>query len=190
MLRDGEARKFAVAQRFLWTVRCHLHLHAERPEERLDFEAQMMIAPRLGFADRGGMRGVERFMKRYHLAARNVGNLTRIFCAAMETDFRKSLVIWRPDFLRTHDLDPFRIESGRVRLLDDVMFRDRPARLIELFSIAHSYDADVHPNTLQRVTRSLSAIDAKTRSDVHANQQFLDILTSRKNPERVLRLNE
>jgi [protein-PII] uridylyltransferase len=46
VLRDGEARKFALAQRFLWTVRCHLHLHADRPEERLDFEAQMIIAPR------------------------------------------------------------------------------------------------------------------------------------------------
>ena len=45
VLRDGEARKFALAQRFLWTVRCHLHLHAGRAEERLDFEAQMMIAP-------------------------------------------------------------------------------------------------------------------------------------------------
>ena len=63
-------------RRFLWTVRCHLHLQAGRAEERLDFEAQMMIAPRLGFADRGGMRGVERFMKRYYLAVRNVGNLT------------------------------------------------------------------------------------------------------------------
>ena len=125
VLRDGEARKFALAQRFLWTVRCHLHLYLERPEERLDFEAQMIIAPRLGFADRGGLRGVERFMKRYYLAARNVGNLTRIFCAAMEMDFQKSLVFWRPDFLRTHDLDPFRIESGRVRLIDDVLFRDK-----------------------------------------------------------------
>ena len=188
VLRDGEARKFALAQRFLWTVRCHLHLQAERPEERLDFEAQMMIAPRLGFADRGGMRGVERFMKRYYLAARNVGNLTRIFCAAMETDFRKSITLWRPDFLRTHDLDPFRIESGRVRLLDNVLFRDEPARLIELFSIAHKHDADVHPNTLQRVTRSLPTLDTKTRNDADTNKQFLEILTSRKNPERVPRL--
>ena len=65
VLRDGEARKFALAQRFLWTVRCHLHFHADRSEERLDFEAQMVIAPRLGFADRGGLRGVERVMKRY-----------------------------------------------------------------------------------------------------------------------------
>ena len=30
----------------------------------------------------------------------------------METDFRKSLKVWRPDFLRTHDLDPFRIEGA------------------------------------------------------------------------------
>ena len=188
VLRDGEARKFALAQRFLWTVRCHLHLYLERPEERLDFEAQMIIAPRLGFADRGGLRGVERFMKRYYLAARNVGNLTRIFCAAMEMDFQKSLVFWRPDFLRTHDLDPFRIESGRVRLIDDVLFRDEPIRLIELFAIAQTHDADVHPNTLQRVTRSLSALDEKTRQDPKSNHQFLNILTSRKNPERVLRL--
>ena len=188
VLRDGEARKFALAQRFLWTVRCHLHLQAGRAEERLDFEAQMLIALRLGFADRGGMRGVERFMKRYYLAVRNVGNLTRIFCAAMETDFRKSLTVWRPDFLRKHDLGSFRIESGRVRLLDNFLFRDKPARLIELFSIAQSHDADVHPNTLQRVTRSLSALDATTRNDAHTNQQFLYILTSQKNPERVLRL--
>jgi [protein-PII] uridylyltransferase len=128
----------------------------------------MIIAPRLGFADRGGLRGVERFMKRYYLAARSVGNLTRIFCAAMETDFRKSLINWRPDFLRTHELDPFHIESGRVRLVDDVLFRDAPIRLIELFAIAQKHDADVHPSTLQRVTRALSALDSKTRDDAQA----------------------
>ena len=87
VLRETEARRFAAAQRFLWTVRCHLHLLAGRPEERLDFDAQMSIAPRMGFAARGGMRDVERFMKRYHLAARDVGSLTRIICAAMETAF-------------------------------------------------------------------------------------------------------
>ena len=188
VLRDSEARKFAGAQRFLWTVRCHLHLHAGRPEERLDFDAQMAIAPRMGFADRGGMRGVERFMKRYYLAARNVGNLTRIFCAAMETDFRKSLTLWRPDFMRNKELAPFRIDSGRVRLDDQVMFRDDPVRLIELFAIAQAHTADVHPQTLQRVTRGLSSLGAKTRRDPHANQMFLDILTARDNPERVLRL--
>ena len=86
VLRESEARRFAAAQRFLWTVRCHIHLRSGRPDERLDFEAQMAIAPLMGFADRSGMQAVERFMKRYYLAARDVGNLTRIMCAAMEMD--------------------------------------------------------------------------------------------------------
>jgi len=188
VLRDAEARRFAAAQRFLWTVRCHLHFHAGRPEERLDFEAQMAIAPRMGFADRGGMRAVERFMKRYYLAVRHVGDLTRIFCAVMETDFRKQLSFWRPDFLKAKNLDPFYIESGRVRLHENLRFRDDPLRIFKLFSIAQKYNADVHPHSLQRVTRALPAVGDKIRQNPEANALFLDILTARDHSERVLRL--
>ena len=60
--------------------------HAGRAEERLDFDAQMAIA-RAWFSDRVGMRAVERFMKRYYLAIRHVGDLTRIFCAVMKQIF-------------------------------------------------------------------------------------------------------
>jgi len=188
VLRDAEARRFASAQRFLWTVRCHLHFHAGRAEERLDFDAQMAIAPRLGFSDRVGMRAVERFMKRYYLAIRHVGDLTRIFCAVMETDFRKQLTFWRPDFLRAKNLDPFYIESGRVRLRENLRFRDDPLRIFKLFDIAQTYNADVHPHSLQRVTRGLPSVGAKIRQDPEANALFLDILTASKNSERVLRL--
>ena len=83
ILRTSEARAFASSQRFLWTVRCFLHQHHGREDDRLTFDAQMQLAPLMGFADRSGLRGVERFMKRYYLAARQVGNLTRIFCAAL-----------------------------------------------------------------------------------------------------------
>ena len=38
------------------------------------------------------MRGVERFMKRYFLAARQVGTLTRIFCSAIESDFENKII--------------------------------------------------------------------------------------------------
>ena len=188
LLRESEARKFALAQRFLWTVRCHLHLYSGRPEERLDFEAQMEIAARMGFVERGGLRAVERFMKRYYLAARNVGNLTRIFCAVMETDFRKSLTSWRPSFFSKYDKKPFRINSGRIELDEEFLFRDDPVLLVELFALAHRYSADVHPNTLQRVTRALPSLGPKTRDDKRANHLFLEILTARENSERVLRL--
>ena len=188
VLRDTEARRFASAQRFLWTVRCHLHFHAGRAEERLDFDAQMGISPRMGFSDRGGMRAVERFMKRYYLAIRHVGDLTRIFCAVMETDFRKQLSFWRPDFLRATNLDPFYIESGRVRLRENLRFRDDPLRIFRLFAIAQTYNADVHPVSLQRVTRALPSVGTKIREDPRANALFLEILTAKNSSERVLRL--
>ncbi|MEK9598951.1 MAG: nucleotidyltransferase domain-containing protein, partial [Alphaproteobacteria bacterium] len=87
VLRVSEAKNFASSQRFLWTVRCFLHLRSKREDDRLTFDAQIDIAPLMGFSGRAGMRGVERFMKRYFLAARQVGTLTRIFCAAIESDF-------------------------------------------------------------------------------------------------------
>ena len=188
ILRESEARRFAAAQRFLWTVRCHLHLRSGRPEERLDFDAQMAIAPLMGFAARGGMRGVERFMKRYYLAARDVGSLTRIICAAMETDFRKRRLGWAAEFRGRQDFGHFHIRSGRINLDPDLMFREAPLRMLEIFRLALEQNADIHPQALQRITRGLHALGDATRDDPRAAAEFLAILTSRHNPERVLRL--
>ena len=188
VLRETEARRFAAAQRFLWTVRCHLHLLAGRPEERLDFDAQMSIAPRMGFAARGGMRDVERFMKRYHLAARDVGSLTRIICAAMETDFRKRRISLAEDFRPGQHFGHFTIRAGRINLDKDLMFRDEPLRMLQIFHLALEQNADIHPQALQRITRGLPWLGEATRRDPEATAEFLGILTSRRNPERVLRL--
>ena len=188
VLRESEARRFAAAQRFLWTVRCHLHLLAGRPEERLDFDAQMAIAPRMGFAARGGMRDVERFMKRYYLAARDVGNLTRIICAAMETDFRKRRLAFAEDFRPGQHFGPFTIRAGRINLDKDLMFRDAPLRMLQIFRLALEQNADIHPHALQRITRGLPSLGEATRRDPEAAAEFLGILTSGRNPERVLRL--
>ena len=188
VLRETEARRFAAAQRFLWTVRCHLHLLAGRPEERLDFDAQMSIAPRMGFAARGGMRDVERFMKRYHLAARDVGSLTRIICAAMETDFRKRRISLAEDFRPGQHFGHFTIRAGRINLDRDQMFRDEPLRMLQIFHLALEQNADIHPQALQRITRGLPWLGEATRRDPEAAAEFLGILTSRRNPERVLRL--
>jgi len=188
ILRETEARRFAAAQRFLWTVRCHLHLLAGRPEERLDFDAQMAIAPRMGFAARGSMRDVERFMKRYYLAARDVGNLTRIICAAMETDFRKRRLSLAEDFRPGQHFGPFTIRAGRINLDQALFFRDEPLRMLRIFKLALEQNADVHPQALQRITRGLPALGNATRHDPEAAAEFLAILTARRNPERILRL--
>src|SRR5437588_9588959 len=89
VLSVEESNRFARVQAFLWTVRCQLHYLAGRAEERLTFDMQAEIAQHMGYTDHAGARGVERFMKHYFLIAKDVGDLTRIFCAILEADQRR-----------------------------------------------------------------------------------------------------
>ena len=89
LFTQHERAIFMRAARFLWTVRCHLHFVTGRPEERLSFDLQPEIAARMGYKDRSGQLGVERFMKRYFLAAKDVGSLTRIVAAKLEAQQKK-----------------------------------------------------------------------------------------------------
>src|SRR5881296_3902793 len=85
----AELRQFERAERFLWAVRCHLHIVAGRAEERLSFDMQREIAVRLGYTSHPGMQDVERFMKHYFLVAKDVGDLTAILCAKLEDEQAK-----------------------------------------------------------------------------------------------------
>ena len=77
------------AEDFLWAVRCHMHFLTGKAEERLHFDIQREIAERLGYTSHPGLSAVERFMKHYFLVAKDVGDLTRIFCAALEEEQAK-----------------------------------------------------------------------------------------------------
>ncbi len=189
-----EYKTFQKAEAFLWTVRCHLHYLTGRAEERLSFDVQPELAKRLGYTDASLHRAVERFMKSYFLVAKDVGDLTRIFCAALEEQNRKTrpaLNRLLPGFLRLRSSDDdFFVENGRLAARSG-LFRESPVNLIQLFHVADAKGVDVHPNTLRNVTRELDLIDDNLRNDPHANRLFLDILCSRRDPERALRrMNE
>src|ERR1700749_1830957 len=87
LLSADELRQFHRAERFLWAVRCHLHLVAGRAEERLTFDYQREIAARMNYADRPGASAVERFMRHYFLHAKMVGDLTGVFPAHLDEKF-------------------------------------------------------------------------------------------------------
>ncbi len=193
ILRTSEARAFASSQRFLWTVRCFLHQHHCREDDRLTFDAQMQLAPLMGFADRSGLRGVERFMKRYYLAARQVGNLTRIFCAALATDFdqrpRLSLrKLWVAGFAQRLNIKPFTLEGERLHLPENMRFRDNRDLICELFYLAQIHELDIHPDSLRRLTRAVHSLTTAEIQSVKTHEQFLSVLEDKRNPERVLRL--
>ncbi|MCW5697079.1 MAG: [protein-PII] uridylyltransferase [Bauldia sp.] len=189
----AELERFQKAEEFLWVVRCNLHFLAGRAEERLSFEVQRPMAERLGYTDHPGMEDVERFMKHYFLVAKDVGDLTRIFCAALEEHHvkaaprlgrlfggrRRKKIAGSADFI---------VENDRLNIADDDVFTRDPVNLIRIFTIADGADLPLHPDATQRITRQLGLIDGRLRADPEANRLFVDLLASRKNPEATLRL--
>jgi [protein-PII] uridylyltransferase len=193
VLSAEESARFARAQRFLWTVRAHLHYLAGRPEERLTFDLQTEIGRQMGYTDRPGARGVERFMKHYFLIAKDVGDLTRIFCAILEADQkqRRRPLSWLRWGVGRKALKGLVIDRERLTIPSEDFFRRDPGALLRLFHVAQEHELDIHPRAMRAASQSLKLIDARLREDPEANRLFLDILTSRKDPETALRrMNE
>ncbi|CAO3419642.1 [protein-PII] uridylyltransferase [Azospirillum doebereinerae] len=194
VLMPEEAQRFAKAQNFLWTARCHLHYLAGRLEDRLTFDVQTSIGARMGYTEHAGTKGVERFMKHYFLVAKDVGDLTRIFCAALEAESKRPPrfnLLRLASVARRKDVDGFIVDGERLNARDERQFKEKPIDMIRLFHTAQINDIDIHPNALRSITRSLTAIGPKLRTDPEANRLFLDILTGPKDPEITLRrMNE
>ncbi len=192
VLDVAEARQFAKAERFLWSVRFALHYLSERPEERLTFDVQENLARRLGYRDHAGTRGVERLMKHYFLVAKVVGDLTRIFCAHLEAQHQRKRRLRMPRLgLRRRQIGPFVIDGDRLTVADPTLFERQPVEMIRLFAVAQARRLDIHPEALRLITRNLKRIDDAVRNSPEANALFLDILTSRRDPEQALRrMNE
>jgi len=191
-----EYHLFLRAARFLWTVRCHLHYITGRPEERLSFDLQPEIAARMGYKDRGEQLGVERFMKRYFLAAKDVGGLTRILAAKLEAQQKARPEGWRrflPGSGQPKPLsDPrFELAGNRVNFAEPNAIHDDPKTLLQLFQLADQQGADVHPDSLTIATRNDKLINAKNRTDPDMVEVFLDILLNSENLGLTLnRMNE
>ncbi len=186
---------FMRAARFLWTVRCHLHYITGRPEERLSFDLQPEMAARMGYQDRGSQLGVERFMKRYFLAAKDVGSLTRILAAKLEAEQKAKPEGWRRFLPRSQPKtldDPlFEVRAGRVAVHDEAKFLSGPHGLMRLFLAADSDGLDIHPDAMSLTARNVRLIKPQTRKDPALINTFMDILLAGKDPGLALgRMNE
>ncbi|BBE72896.1 [protein-PII] uridylyltransferase [Oharaeibacter diazotrophicus] len=195
----AEMARFHKCEDFLWAVRCNLHYLTRRPDDRLGFEWQREIAALLGYQGHPGLSPVERFMKHYFLVAKDVGDLTRIFCAALEETHAKPIPVLDRVFGRAGrrrrkslpDTPQFVVENERLGIADDGVFERDPVDLLRIFHVADKSGLDFHPDALKLITRSLRLVDARLRDDEEANRLFLEILTSRKHAETVLRsMNE
>lgn len=199
LFTQEEYALFERCEEFLWRVRCHMHFVTKRSEERLSFGLQPRIAERFGYEARGGLSGVERFMKAYFRVAKDVGDLTAIVCAELEARHAKRTPVldrwigrFRDRFRATAiEAEDFWIDHGRVNLRAEDAFERDPVNLIRLFWLADRHNLAIHPDAKRLANRSRRLITPTLRADPEANRLFIDILTSRNAPEEALReMNE
>jgi [protein-PII] uridylyltransferase len=192
LFTKAEYRLFHRADNFLQAVRCHLHSITGRAEDRLTFDVQREIADRMRFSDRPGKSKVERFMQFYFLQVKIVGSLSGVFLAHLDEKFaargrRFGLPTLRRSPRKMHG---FVLDRGRLALPSDDFFRQDPARLIELFQLADKHGLEIHPLAMRAAARDAKLVD-EVRNSPSANALFLDILSSPRDPELVLRwMNE
>jgi [protein-PII] uridylyltransferase len=187
-LNEDEYQAFDQARQFLWRVRIHLHYITGRGEDRLTFDHQHALAVAMGYTHPYTHRAIARFMRRYFVAVRTVGNTTRIFCALLEDEKlrkpRKSLA-WLRNM--PWKLGGFKLDGERLNVRSEDAFEQKPVLMLEIFRMAQVNALDIHPRALQLISRNLKLIDESLRSDAHANQLFMDILLAEQGPEATLR---
>lgn len=189
ILSLGEYRRFITATKFLWTVRAAMHYISGRAEERLSFQLQPELARFLGYRETAGLSPVERFMKHYFLTVKEVGDLTRIFCTALEARHQKEPLFSRLTG-RRKKLEGFIVQKGRLILEKDHLLIQKPQSMIRIFWLALTHDLDIHPDTIRLIKLHLKKIDI-IRDLPEANQTFLKIMMAAgKNEIWLRRMNE
>ena len=195
----AEYERFAEAEHFLWTVRCHLHLGVKRATEQLTFDNQVAIADALGYEDRKGMRAVEAFMQDYFRHATHVGDLTRIFLTALEArhvkqqpSFGRRILKAMPWRRNEEDApDGYEIIHGRLAIKDEAAFLSDPLNFLRIFEEGLKSEILIHPDAMRLIATRLDLIDDIMRGDPQAQRIFLSLLLDYGNPERALRrMNE
>jgi len=192
-----EYKTFIEAESFLWTIRCHMHLIANRAVEQLTFDMQVEVADALGFRDTEGRRAVEHFMQVYFRHATHVGDLTRIFLTALEARHvknrpsigRKILNVF--SFGQDKAAKGYNIKHGRLDVSDSEAFLSDPVNILRLYDEALRSEILIHPDAMRLIARNLHLIDQDMRENPEAQKIFMDLLLKHGNPERaLLRMNE
>lgn len=186
-LTRDETAQLKKARRHLWTVRCWLHFITGRAEERLSFDLQPVLARKLKYRDRPQKPGVERLMKAYFLNAREVGFLTRVFCARLEQQAAKKAPMGTMG-KRAAPIAGFCLRHDRLDYTAGRRARPDAERSLRLFLESDRLQADIHPDALYAVRRQLHHIPAQGELPGKVSKLFLRVLSRTRNPERILRM--
>ena len=176
LITDREQRSADEALTFLWRVRNELHFLSGHKNDVLSHALQPEIARNLGYADAGGVLGVERFMREYYLHARVIHRVARRLIARCQETLSRRGSAQRG--LRQQALaDGLLFFDGRLHAVEpgDGIFREDPARLMKVFWHAHRLGCELSIDLERVIEESLDLIDERFQRSAEVRALLLAI---------------
>ncbi len=173
-LQEEEVSTLAQGRRYLWEVRCALHLITGRGEERLLFEHQRTLARRFGFRPRHGNPAVEQFMQPYYRWTWHIRELNGMLMQYFDESILQAC---RPQ--QTLPLNHrFHTNNDYLECAHPGVFQAHPAALLEVFLLLgqRRHVKGIRAATMRLIRSHLPLIDSAFRERRECQRLFLGIL--------------
>jgi len=166
------------ARALLLDLRTALHLWAGRKEDRLTFQAQEALAPKLLAAwgvfsesQRASVSmAVEELMRRVYLASKGVRRETERLLERALVPPRKQPTVRKVD-------GSFVVFEGKLSSAGADVFRERPSEMLRLFRVALDRHLEIYGHTLDLLADIVAETPTLTlRDDPEALSLLMDIL--------------
>lgn len=163
------------AMDFLAEVRAGLHFLAGRRDDRLKFEAQSILADKMGFSDTRERRAVEGLMREFYRHAAKLDFFGRRIRA-------RAMLFLRPKIateVKILRLDQsFYIGSGGIDHFVPESIEQDPGQMLQAFQKIAETGCDLDIRLVDIVRGRLDSVNEAFRQDSKANKIFLDIFST------------
>lgn len=165
VLSGSQCREVLEALEFLQTIRNWLHFRRGQRLDTLHVEYQGELARTLGYVSDGERSAEERFMQDYYTHARTLADFAR-------------RMIRQCDHARLPLGEGFWVQAGTLQAGHEGIFRENPARLIQVFEFAQRYRLAFSLELEELIRREATLIDGRLQRNPDAAASFWAILSS------------
>lgn len=183
LITRTEARQLMLKERAFKDIRIHLHIHAQRREDRLVFDVQTPIAESLGFCTTDTRRASEYLMQRYYWAAKAVTQLNTILLQNIEAQLFPQAGAEKVINERFNEV------NGLLDIATEDTFETVPSSMLEVFLLLanHAELKGMTARTMRALWHARFRIDAAFRRDPANRALFLQILQAPRGITHALR---
>ena len=178
ILNIDQIRLLQEAWGLISKIRYALHSLAKRPEDRLLFDYQRVLAENFGYKDSEHLMAVEVFMQDYYKAAKTISRFNEICLQIFDQKINARRFIAKKNINKN-----FHIRNKLIGLRKGVEFKNDPSLLLEIFlHFQENNITGIESKTINQILENLDLINDGFRDNPDNRKLFLKIL---KAPEGV-----